>query len=79
MRRLKEPPNVTDRYAFLGLCKVNRQFVSSFARVAAPLGAKQRKDQPTTSGSLSEDKLKSINLLEKCVNITTRPYASQHY
>lgn len=39
----KPPRNITELRSFLGLCKVYRQFVPNFARVAAPFTARLRK------------------------------------
>lgn len=43
---LKPPTNISKLRLFLGLCIVSRRFVLNFARIAAPLIQKLRKDQP---------------------------------
>lgn len=58
LRKLK---TTTKLSSFLRLCNMSQKFVPYFARLAAPLNAKLRKDQPITFASLNKNELKSIN------------------
>lgn len=56
-----------------GMCNMFRRFVHNFARVAAPLNRKLRKEQPSDFGDLNEHELNALAILQKSV---TRPPVS---
>lgn len=60
---LKAPTDLTELCSFLGFCNFFRRFVSSFARLAAPLKKKLRKNQPRTFRTLNEEELQSMQSL----------------
>lgn len=67
IRGLKALTSLTELRSFLGLCNVFRRFVPNFARLAAPLHQRLKKDQPATFGSLNEEELNSMNSLKNAL------------
>lgn len=82
IKQLQEPRNVTKLRSYLGLCSVFRRFVPNFARIAASLNRKLRKDQPKEFGTLNDDERCAMKTLqEKLISppILVLPYAGEHY
>lgn len=78
---LQAPTNLTEFRSFLGLCDAFRQFIPNFARIAAPLNAKRRRDQPKRFGPLNDEKLKPMNLLKDALislHILNLPNSTGH-
>lgn len=61
---LQPPANPTERHSFPRLCNAFKRFVQNFARMAAPLNAKLRKDRPKVFGPVYDEELKSMILLK---------------
>lgn len=62
--KLEQPTTQTELRSFLGLCNVFKRFVSSFARLAAALKNKLRKDQQKQFGLLEERESVSVASLK---------------
>lgn len=61
---LRETRGVTEMGSFLGLCNVFRRFVPIFARIAAPLNPKLRKNERTKFDHLTEEEGKDFETLK---------------
>lgn len=59
IEKLKASTNITKLHSYLGLCNVFHRFVHNFARIAAPLHQKLRKDHPKNFGVLLAEKLRA--------------------
>lgn len=63
IKGLKPLTNITKLCSFFGLCNVFRRLVHSFARMAAPLSNKLKKDWPKHFGALIAEEPHELNKL----------------
>lgn len=64
---LRPPTSLTELRSFLGLFNVSRRFVPKFARLAAPLNKRLRKDQPFTFGPLNREEMATLDVLKNAL------------
>lgn len=61
---LRKARTVTEMRSFSGLCKIFRRLIPKFARIAAPLNRKLRKDEATKFDHLTEEERKNFETLK---------------
>lgn len=81
IRGLEPPTSLTELRLFLGMCKEFRRFVPNFARIAAPLKKRLRKDQYPGYAPLSAEELTALHaLMDALISpaVLALPYAGGH-